>query len=94
MLHETWCAKRQLADEISSLEIDEIYEAARGAGAGGGKLLGAGGGGFILLYVDPEHHESVRNALSRLTEVHFDIDRTGSSIVIYEPNDFSETTRA
>ena len=91
MLHETWCAKRQLADEISSPEIDEIYESAREAGARGGKLLGAGGGGFILFYVDPEYHESVRNALSRLTEVHFDIDRTGSSIVIYEPNGFSET---
>ena len=43
------CSRR-----ISTTEIDAIYERAREAGAIGGKLIGAGGGGFLLLYVPPE----------------------------------------
>ena len=40
-------------------EVDKIYEKAINSGAVGGKLLGAGGGGFLLLYVEPEHQEKV-----------------------------------
>lgn len=30
--------------------IEEIYEAAKNAGATGGKISGAGGGGFMIFY--------------------------------------------
>ncbi len=45
-----WKYKKEIADEISSPVIDEIYEAAKKAGATGGKLSGAGGGGFMMFY--------------------------------------------
>ena len=48
LLHESWRLKRELADSVSNSQIDEIYDAARDAGAVGGKLLGAGGGGFMV----------------------------------------------
>jgi galactokinase/mevalonate kinase-like predicted kinase len=51
LLHEGWLLKRSLGFGISSGAIDEWYEAARRAGAQGGKLLGAGGGGFLLVMV-------------------------------------------
>src|SRR5213080_3340755 len=54
LLHESWQIKRQLAEGVTSDTIDAIYDAARDAGAQGGKLLGAGGGGFLLLFVEPE----------------------------------------
>ncbi len=86
LLHETWMLKRELASNVSNDKIDEIYKTARTAGAVGGKLLGAGGGGFILLFVEPEKQPTVRRSLSRLVEVDFKIERSGSRVVVYEPN--------
>ena len=86
LLHETWMLKRELASNISNETIDDIYKAAREAGAIGGKLLGAGGGGFVLLFAEPEKQPAVRKALSRLVEVDFKIERSGSRLVVYEPN--------
>lgn len=85
MLHDTWMLKRDLADGVTNTAIDEIYDAARNAGASGGKLLGAGGGGFMLFYVEPQHQDAVRQALSKLIHVKFDIAPEGSKIVVYEP---------
>jgi galactokinase/mevalonate kinase-like predicted kinase len=53
MLHEHWTNKRKLASNMTDSVIDEHYEAARKAGAIGGKLMGAGGGGFFMFYVRP-----------------------------------------
>jgi len=50
MLHQAWEAKKQLADAITNGTIDELYAAARDCGALGGKILGAGGGGHLLVY--------------------------------------------
>ena len=86
MLHDGWRLKRELADAVTTPEIDSIYEAARDAGAIGGKLLGAGGGGFMLVYAEPEAQAKVRERLSSLIHVDFDIDTSGSRIVVYEPD--------
>jgi D-glycero-alpha-D-manno-heptose-7-phosphate kinase len=48
LLHVAWKHKRDLAEHISSPEIDELYERARKAGAIGGKMPGAGGGGYFF----------------------------------------------
>ena len=89
LLDQGWRMKRELADGVSTPQIDEIYASAKSAGALGGKLLGAGGGGFLLLYVPPEAQEDVRDRLRPLVEVRFDIARAGSVISIYEPNGLS-----
>jgi D-glycero-alpha-D-manno-heptose-7-phosphate kinase len=86
LLGEAWRIKRGLADGVSNSRVDAIYEAGRAAGALGGKLLGAGGGGFILFHVEPEHQPAVRAALAGLVEVALDVDDTGSTIVVYQPD--------
>jgi len=86
LLHEAWQAKRSLSNLVTTPEIDEIYEAARSAGAIGGKLLGAGGGGFMLLFAKPEHHGKIRERLGRLIHVPFEFEDSGSRVVLYEPN--------
>jgi D-glycero-alpha-D-manno-heptose-7-phosphate kinase len=86
LMHESWVCKRALSDKVSTPEIDAIYEKARGAGAIGGKILGAGGGGFMLLFVRPEHQPQVREVLKDLVHVPFNFDESGSRIVMYQPN--------
>jgi D-glycero-alpha-D-manno-heptose-7-phosphate kinase len=86
LLHEGWQAKRSLTDRISTPQIDAWYTAACRAGALGGKLLGAGGGGFLLLFVRPEDQERVKDALADLLPVPFRFERAGSHIIFYEPD--------
>lgn len=78
LLHEGWELKRSLGFGISNHHVNEWYEAARKAGAEGGKLLGAGGGGFLLLVAPPWRHRAIREALGRPTELPFRIARHGS----------------
>ena len=81
LLHEGWELKRSLGFGISFKMVEDWYEAARGAGALGGKLLGAGGGGFLLLVAPPDRHSAIRSALDHPRELPFQIDRLGSRIV-------------
>jgi D-glycero-alpha-D-manno-heptose-7-phosphate kinase len=85
LLHEAWLYKRSLTSTISTQSIDEIYNAGLKAGALGGKLLGAGGGGFMLLFVPPEKQPRVREALKKLVYVPFNFEDLGSSIIVYQP---------
>jgi len=84
LLHEGWMLKRRLTSRITTPAIDEIYTAARSAGALGGKLLGAGGGGFMLLFAKPEDHERIRRALPGLLQVPFKFEGLGTQIVFYQ----------
>lgn len=86
LLHECWNLKKAFGNNVTTQDIDEIYEAAITAGAYGGKLLGAGGGGFMAFVVDPARRQAVREALSRLVSVEIGVDNDGSKIVVYEPN--------
>src|SRR6266446_2158801 len=85
LLHESWKLKRTLTNKITSPKIDEIYEAGLGAGAIGGKLLGAGGGGFMLFFVPPERREALRQRLRPLLCVPFTMAARGSYVAVYEP---------
>jgi D-glycero-alpha-D-manno-heptose-7-phosphate kinase len=87
LLDEGWQLKRSLTDKISTASIDEIYETARRAGCVGGKLIGAGGGGFLLLFVRPEEQARVRAALGGLLEVPFRFESIGSHVIFYERPD-------
>jgi D-glycero-alpha-D-manno-heptose-7-phosphate kinase len=87
LLDESWRLKRTLAANISTRAIDDLYDVARNAGALGGKLLGAGGGGFLLLFVRPEDQARVREKLGQLLAVPFRFEWTGSHIVFYERNE-------
>ncbi len=81
LLHESWLLKKQLASKISNDELDELYAAARRAGATGGKIAGAGGGGFLLLYCPPGQQEHLRRELCHLRELPFNLGQDGSKVI-------------
>ncbi|WP_428660028.1 galactokinase [Reyranella sp.] len=85
LLHESWTLKRALSTKIAPAFVNEIYDTALQAGADGGKLLGAGGGGFMLIFVEPERRGAVIQALAKLLPVPFQFERGGTQIVLYEP---------
>ena len=79
-MHESWQRKRELPG-VTDAEIDGWYEAARAAGAIGGKLLGSGSGGFLLVYVPVERQAEVRRALGDLREFAFAPETEGTRII-------------
>ena len=83
LLHESWRIKRELSDKISTPHIDQIYTAAREAGAVGGKLLGAGGGGFILFFASLGQQKKIKEKLKKLLLVPFRFENSGSQIIFY-----------
>lgn len=88
LLDHTWRLKRGISNRISTNSIDELYKFALSAGALGGKLLGAGGGGFLLLYVEPDKQNKVREALDSLLYVPFEFENGGTKILYYTPEDY------
>jgi len=87
LLNESWQIKRTLTQNITNNSLDEIYEAGRGAGALGGKLLGAGGGGFMLFFVAPERRKELRMRLKNLLCVPFAFSNRGSQVIVNEPDE-------
>ncbi|MBN1419195.1 MAG: GHMP kinase [Planctomycetes bacterium] len=81
ILHEGWELKRSLASGISDPEIDALYERSRRAGALGGKILGAGGGGFLLLYAEEGVQDRVRAAAAPVREVPIRLEPEGSRVI-------------
>jgi D-glycero-alpha-D-manno-heptose-7-phosphate kinase len=95
LLHESWLAKRSLSRDVSTSEIDDIYQGALASGALGGKLLGAGGGGFMLLFAPPERHAALREKFEGLIHVPFRFESGGSQIIFYDPEtEYHEQERA
>jgi D-glycero-alpha-D-manno-heptose-7-phosphate kinase len=82
LLHEHWMNKRKLASNMTDSVIDEHYEAARNAGAIGGKLMGAGGGGFFMFYARPGERRAVHAAMSArgLRPLRFRFESSGARI--------------
>lgn len=84
LLHEHWTNKRKLAKAISDSTLDEHYDAARAAGAIGGKLMGAGGGGFFMFYVRPADRRRLLATLADrgLRPLRFRFDLLGARIIV------------
>ncbi len=81
LLNDFWHLKKTLSKNISNTYIDEIYNKAISAGALGGKLIGAGGGGFLLLYANKNKQKKIMKSLSKLTSVKFKFEYEGSRII-------------
>lgn len=81
LLDYTWQLKRTLSDKISTSEIDELYSSARKAGALGGKILGAGSGGFMLLYVTPDKRENVSKIFDPSRIIPFEFEDEGTKLI-------------
>ena len=87
LLDESWALKKGLAKLVSNSKIEQIYEAAKSAGALGGKICGAGSGGFMILFVPPERQAKVKEALKELLLVPFKFENIGSHVIHYS-NDY------
>jgi D-glycero-alpha-D-manno-heptose-7-phosphate kinase len=81
LLHELWTIKRTMTSSITNARIDEMYDRALHSGAWGGKLLGAGGGGFLLVAAPESAHATIRAALGHLQELPMRFERGGSKVV-------------
>jgi D-glycero-alpha-D-manno-heptose-7-phosphate kinase len=83
-LHRNWEQKKRFASGVTNPVIDECYEAARAAGAVGGKITGAGGGGFLMLYCEPSHQPMVTDALEArgLKRMDFHFERGGARVLL------------
>jgi D-glycero-alpha-D-manno-heptose-7-phosphate kinase len=79
LLHESWEAKKKHSALVSHRRINDIYDAARNAGAIGGKVSGAGGGGFMFFLCEPNKEHEVMNALEKIgaKPVNFTFDFEG-----------------
>ncbi|MGO9763492.1 MAG: GHMP kinase [Solirubrobacteraceae bacterium] len=84
LLNRNWELKRSLVSSLSNTQVDEWYRQARNAGASGGKLLGAGAGGFLLVMAAPGDQASVRAVLADLREVPFHFAARGTQITLLE----------
>jgi D-glycero-alpha-D-manno-heptose-7-phosphate kinase len=87
LLNESWMLKRELSPKVTTPMIDIIYKNAMDHGALGGKLLGAGGAGFMVLYVPEERQQEVREALYGILEVPFQFESEGSTLIYYDSDD-------
>lgn len=84
-LDKAWQLKRSQTDLISSPEIDDFYNCAKEAGAIGGKLLGAGGGGFLLICCEAGDRDKIVKAMQPLVKMNFGVDTAGTRITYYDP---------
>jgi D-glycero-alpha-D-manno-heptose-7-phosphate kinase len=85
ILHDGWKHKKRMSANVSTPIIDDYYETARRAGARGGKILGAGQNGFLMLFCETQYQPIVRNELEKLPsspkEISFGYESEGSKII-------------
>ena len=86
LLHEAWMEKKALSNLITKPKINEIYEQAIKYGALGGKLLGAGGGGFLLMYMERNKRKNFFKKYKNLVNIPFNFTTSGSEIIFDKMN--------
>lgn len=82
ILDDGWAVKRELANGVSTPEIDAAYARAKAAGAWGGKITGAGGGGFLLVVHPPERSHEIASALAPMRRLPVRIAPEGSHLLV------------
>lgn len=81
LLDESWRLKSSMSSKITNSSIDTLYSLALKHGAIGGKILGAGGGGFMLLFADPRYHENILKKLKDFLIVPFRFEFNGTQLL-------------
>ena len=82
LLHEAWVEKKALSKIMTNSKINSIYDDAIKYGATGGKLLGAGGGGFLLMYMKKNHCKKFLERNKNIIYVPFNFTTSGSKIIL------------
>lgn len=83
LLHEHWCSKKRLSTKVSLRRVDALYEHVRREhGVLGGKIVGAGGGGFLMLYCPGDHRRLERFMLDQgMPRLHYGVEHEGAKVV-------------
>lgn len=83
LLHEHWCHKKQLSSRISLDSVDALYERVRSEfGVLGGKIVGAGGGGFLMLYCPGDHRRLEQFMMEQgMPRLHYAVEHEGAKVV-------------
>ena len=81
MLNDYWHLKKSLSKKVTNYKIDEIYNIAMNSGASGGKVIGSGGGGFILVYCKKKFQSNLRKNLKKIPIIKFKFTNEGSKII-------------
>ena len=84
ILDKSWKLKKSLSSNISNNKIDLMYDKAKKLGATGGKVLGAGGGGFLLLYIEKNKQKNVIKEFKNIPHFKFNFDTSGTRITYYD----------
>mgnify|MGYP003950774057 CR=1 FL=1 len=82
LLHTSWLEKKNLSSLITNNKIDQLYEETLRYGALGGKLLGAGGGGFLLVYMKKENAKKFFKRYKNVINVPFNFTKDGSQVIL------------
>ena len=82
LLNISWKEKKKLSKFITNNKIDQLYNEAINYGALGGKLLGAGGGGFLLLYMRRKNAEKFLKKYNKIINIPFNFTNEGSQIIL------------
>lgn len=83
LLHEHWMSKKKMSSKISLSRVDTVYEEVRERfGVLGGKIIGAGGGGFLMLYC-PRHHGALERFMDEqgMPRMHYTVEPEGTKVV-------------
>ncbi len=91
LLDQAWWLKKTLASAISNDQIDELYDVAKSNGAIGGKILGAGGGGFLLLFVPFTRRERIATAMEAAGGKVVDFQFDGAGVRTWSATDTTWT---
>ena len=84
LLNHAWYLKKKLSPSITNKKIDDLYNFAIKNGALGGKLLGAGGGGFLLMYMKEKYRKPFFNNNPKLINVPFRFINEGTSVIFQD----------
>ena len=86
LLNSSWTLKKKLSVSISNRQIDDLYNQAIYNGALGGKLLGAGGGGFLLMYMKKKYRENFFKRYPKIINVPFKFSNVGTEVIFEDFN--------
>lgn len=83
MLDESWHLKKRRGSGVTTPDVDKLYDFAKKSGCLGGKLIGAGGAGFMLLLIAPEDRSRIEKELldANYLNIPIDLERNGSQVI-------------
>jgi D-glycero-alpha-D-manno-heptose-7-phosphate kinase len=83
LLDESWQLKKSFNQKITNQLVDDLYHIARVEGALGGKVLGAGHAGYMLIYSSPKFHNAIKDAYALKGAIFEPFDFTDNGLEVW-----------